>query len=237
MKLAIISILLGVNFCHGTGAEEFQGGIIERSEPRSIQKQGDQSGTALSAGSTVITEDLVRVNFNADSRFTLGDLPSVKTATSMIRGGNRSACRTASAFRTSARPPSLSDTAGIESLAICQPFPLDAVHAPVRRGISAEVFVNGVAVGRHRGGYTRFPVDITRAVPPGKNVIVVRVNNKWNPTIAPRADEHVFSGGLYRDVWLTATDAVHVPWTGTPELSEVSERAAVGDEQLEPTTK
>ena len=44
----------------------------------------------------------------------------------------------------------------------------------------------------------------------------------------------MFSGGLYRDVWLTATDAVHVPWTGTrittPELSEVSGRAAVDTE-------
>jgi len=90
----------------------------------------------------------------------------------------------------------------------------------------AELFVNGKAVGHHRGGYTGFPVDITDAVKPGRNIVAVRVNNRWDPTLAPRAGEHVFSGGIYRDVHLVATDAVHVAWTGTrlttPELSAVS---------------
>ena len=98
----------------------------------------------------------------------------------------------------------------------------------------AEVFVNGTAVGHHRGGYTGFPVDITAALRPGKNVVAVRVNNKWDPTLAPRAGEHVFSGGIYRDVWLVATDAVHVPWTGTfittPDLSDASGRVAAQTE-------
>jgi len=90
----------------------------------------------------------------------------------------------------------------------------------------AHVFVNGIEVAHHRGGYTGFPVDISSAVRPGRNVVAVRVNNEWDPTLAPRAGEHVFSGGLYRDVWLVATDAVHVPWTGTrvttPDLSAAS---------------
>jgi beta-galactosidase len=98
----------------------------------------------------------------------------------------------------------------------------------------AEVFVNGSAAGHHRGGYTGFPVDITSFLHPGKNVIAVRVNNNWDATIAPRAGEHVFSGGLYRDVWLTVTNGVHVAWTGTrvttPELSDASGRAAVETE-------
>jgi hypothetical protein len=88
----------------------------------------------------------------------------------------------------------------------------------------AEIFVNGIALARHRGGYTGFPVNLTRALREGSNTIAVRVNNKWDPTLAPRAGEHFFSGGLYRDVWLVQTDAVHVPWTGTylttPNLSE-----------------
>lgn len=79
----------------------------------------------------------------------------------------------------------------------------------------AEIYVNGTKVGSHRGGYTGFPVDITAALHPGRNVIAVRVDNIWDPTLAPRAGEHIFSGGLYRDVWLVTTDAVHVPWTGT----------------------
>ena len=79
----------------------------------------------------------------------------------------------------------------------------------------AEVFVNGNA-----------PVN-TWAVTPasrwtspgismsGDNVIAVRVNNLWNGQLNPRAGEHVFSGGIYRDVSLVTTAPVHVPWYGT----------------------
>lgn len=98
----------------------------------------------------------------------------------------------------------------------------------------AHVYVNGVEVAHHRGGYTGFPVDITGAIRPGRNVVAVRVNNDWDPILAPRAGEHVFSGGLYRDVWLVTSDAVHVPWTGTrittPELSAASGKVSVETE-------
>jgi hypothetical protein len=79
----------------------------------------------------------------------------------------------------------------------------------------AEIFVNGRKVGNHQGGYTGFSLDITGAVQPGDNIIAVRVNNTWNPRLAPRAGEHVFSGGIYRDVYLVVTDQVHVAWYGT----------------------
>lgn len=96
------------------------------------------------------------------------------------------------------------------------------------------VYVNGVELAHHRGGYTGFSVDMTNAVRPGRNVVAVRVNNDWSPTLAPRAGEHVFSGGLYRDVWLLATDAVHVTWAGTrvttPDLSQSSGKVAVETE-------
>jgi len=98
----------------------------------------------------------------------------------------------------------------------------------------ARVYVNGVELAHHRGGYTGFPVDISSAVRPGRNLVAVRVNNEWQATLAPRAGEHVFSGGLYRDVWLVTADAVHVPWTGTrvttPGLSAKSGRVAVETE-------
>jgi len=80
---------------------------------------------------------------------------------------------------------------------------------------TADVYVNGRKIARHRGGYTGFPVDLTAALHPGRNVIAVRVDNIWDPALAPRAGEHIFSGGIYRDVWLVTTDDVHVPWTGT----------------------
>lgn len=87
----------------------------------------------------------------------------------------------------------------------------------------AEVFVNGQRVGAHRGGYTGFCIDITAAVRRGNNLLAVRVNNLWDARLAPRAGEHIFSGGIYRDVRLVCTDSVHIPWFGvgitTPAVS------------------
>ena len=79
----------------------------------------------------------------------------------------------------------------------------------------AEVFVNGRAVGQHQGGYTGFSIDITDAIHSGDNVLAVRVNNLWNPELAPRAGEHVFSGGIYRNARLVVTEPLHVAWYGT----------------------
>jgi beta-galactosidase len=75
-----------------------------------------------------------------------------------------------------------------------------------------ELFVNGQRAGEHKGGYTGFTFDITNALKPGSNVVAVRVNNFWNPRIAPRAGEHVFSGGIYRNVRIVVTDPLHVAW-------------------------
>ena len=79
----------------------------------------------------------------------------------------------------------------------------------------AEVYVNGKRAGGHQGGYTGFSLDITAFAKPGDNAIAVRVNNLWNARLAPRAGEHVFSGGIYRNVYLVITDALHVDWEGT----------------------
>jgi beta-galactosidase len=191
--------------------------------------------TPLSA-SAVAGNSRVRMNFNADWRFTLGDVPG-------------------------AQSPDFDD-AKWEAIGLPHSFSIPYFRAPsfyvgygwYRKTLSlaavpagrrfslefegafqeAEVFVNGSAAGHHRGGYTGFPVEITSFLHPGKNVIAVRVNNNWDATLAPRAGEHVFSGGLYRDVWLTVTNGVHVAWTGTrittPELSDASGRAAVETE-------
>ena len=79
----------------------------------------------------------------------------------------------------------------------------------------AEIFVNGHKAGRHRGGYTGFSIDITPFVKMGQNVLAVRLNNLWDPELAPRGGEHQFSGGLYRSVWLVVADPVHIPYCGT----------------------
>jgi beta-galactosidase len=90
----------------------------------------------------------------------------------------------------------------------------------------AELFVNGTRIGEHRGGYTGFTFDITDAIKPGDNLVAVRVNNIWDPRLAPRAGEHAFSGGIYRNVRLVVTAPLHVAWYGTsittPQVSRES---------------
>lgn len=79
----------------------------------------------------------------------------------------------------------------------------------------AVVWVNGHQAGRHVGGYTGFSIDITPHVKPGRNLLAVHVNNEWKARVAPRAGEHQFSGGIYRNVRLVMTDPVHIDWYGT----------------------
>ncbi|MEO8182625.1 MAG: glycoside hydrolase family 2 TIM barrel-domain containing protein [Deltaproteobacteria bacterium] len=74
-----------------------------------------------------------------------------------------------------------------------------------------DVFVNGSAMGQHRGGFARFRFDVTRAmVPGGDNVIAVRVNNARAADIAPLDADFTSFGGLYRDVHLIVTDPLHI---------------------------
>lgn len=87
-----------------------------------------------------------------------------------------------------------------------------------------EVYINGRLAGSHKGGYTAFLIEITPYLHIGDNLIFVRVNNLWNPRIAPRGGEHVFNGGIYRDVSLLIFNPVHIAWYGTfvttPEVNE-----------------
>ena len=88
----------------------------------------------------------------------------------------------------------------------------------------ADVYVNGKLAGHHEGGYTGFEVDFTDQMVNGENLVAVRVNNLWNARLAPRAGEHTFSGGIYRDVSLVVKRDLHITWYGmsitTPKLEE-----------------
>lgn len=81
--------------------------------------------------------------------------------------------------------------------------------------IQTEVYINDNKVGSHTGGYTTFSFDLTPYLHEGDNVLAIRVNNLWNARVAPRAGDHQFSGGIYRDVWLNVTDRLHVDVNGT----------------------
>ena len=98
----------------------------------------------------------------------------------------------------------------------------------------SDVYVNGTLAGTHKGGYTGFSYDITSSLHAGDNLVAVRVDASWNGRIAPRAGEHIFSGGIYRDVILVVTDPLHVTWYGTsvstPQVSASSAAVTVKTE-------
>ena len=96
----------------------------------------------------------------------------------------------------------------------------------------AEIYFNKTLVMTHKGGYTEFLVPISACVHEGENLLYVRLNNLWNGQIAPRGGEHVFSGGIYRDVSLLIREKIHTKWHGifvtTPSVSK--EKATVSIE-------
>ena len=75
----------------------------------------------------------------------------------------------------------------------------------------AEVFLNGVRIGEHRGSYAAFAFDLTDAVQPGKpNVLRVKVDNRARKDVLP-VNDYLFTifGGLYRPAKLLVLDPVH----------------------------
>lgn len=78
--------------------------------------------------------------------------------------------------------------------------------------IVADVWLNGVKLGQHKGAFTRFRFNVTNALKPGKNVLVVKTDNSrpvaGGPTaILPLSGDFNMSGGLYRSVSLVSTPA------------------------------
>lgn len=86
--------------------------------------------------------------------------------------------------------------------------------------MNAEVFVNGKSVGMHPYGYSSFYYDLTSYLRYGeKNIIAVRVDNSQQKNC-----RWYTGSGIYRHVWLTATNPVHINHWGvaitTPEVDE-----------------
>lgn len=74
---------------------------------------------------------------------------------------------------------------------------------------NAHVMVNGREVAYWPYGYNSFYVDVTDAVVPGKNNMVVELEN------FERASRWYPGAGLYRNVHVVNTDRVHIPTWGT----------------------
>jgi beta-glucuronidase len=75
----------------------------------------------------------------------------------------------------------------------------------------AEVFLNGRHLGGHLGGSTPFTLDATAALLPGRNRLMVFVENKRQPERVPMHHFDWFNyGGLHRSVALLRLPARHV---------------------------
>jgi beta-galactosidase len=88
--------------------------------------------------------------------------------------------------------------------------------------MNSDVWINGHHLGNHPYGYTPFYYELTKHLKYNgqKNVIAVRVENKGK-------NSRWYSGsGIYRHVWLTFTDPVHIDTWGvyvrTEKISKTS---------------
>ena len=85
----------------------------------------------------------------------------------------------------------------------------------------AMVWLNGKLVGGWPYGYTSWRVDLSPYIIPGaKNQLAIRIDNplsssRWYP-----------GGGIYRNIWLTKTNPVHVSQWGTYVKTENVSKAS-----------
>jgi beta-galactosidase len=81
---------------------------------------------------------------------------------------------------------------------------------------NAAVWVNGVSVASHCGGYLPFSAELTGHLRPGDNVLAVVVDARWldvppaNPAAGAAAIDYLQPGGIYRDVRLRVVPAVYI---------------------------
>jgi beta-galactosidase len=94
----------------------------------------------------------------------------------------------------------------------------------------SQVWINGTSLGTWPYGYTTFQYDLTPYLKTdgSANVVAVRVNNK-------QTSSRWYTGsGIYRNVWLTTLDPVHIAFNGafitTPTVSATSAAIAVAAE-------
>lgn len=82
-------------------------------------------------------------------------------------------------------------------------------------GAVADVYVNNKLIGSHKGAYSAFAVEITKALKYGAdNEIVVKADNSSRPDVIP-VNHQLFGvyGGIYRPVSLIVTDGSNITVT------------------------
>ena len=175
-----------------------------------------------------------RVSFNQNWRFQLGDVANGQDVVSTIRSGGNWICRTTGASKANSVRKNPSGTGGgalpggIGWYRKTFTMPLTAKGKLIFiefDGVyrNSEVWINGHYLGKRPYGYSTFEYELTPHLiyGGGPNVIAVKVDNSQQP------NSRWYSGsGIYRNVWLTTLDPVHVEHWGTyvttPEVNSQS---------------
>lgn len=75
--------------------------------------------------------------------------------------------------------------------------------------MAADVYLNGVKLGRHVGGFAAFCYELTPHIRFGEqHVLAVRVDNSHDDNVPPWSADFTFFGGLYRGAELLVTNAL-----------------------------
>ena len=73
---------------------------------------------------------------------------------------------------------------------------------------SADVYLDGVKLAHHDGGYSTWRVDMTDKLK-AKSLIVIATDNSANDSVYPQMADFTFYGGLYRDVNIICVSKSH----------------------------
>ena len=73
------------------------------------------------------------------------------------------------------------------------------------------IYINGILIGKHIGGFTPFNFDITSKIKNGENFIILKIDNKRKKENIPSLMFDWWNyGGITRDVYLIETDNIYI---------------------------
>ena len=73
------------------------------------------------------------------------------------------------------------------------------------------IYINGILIGKHIGGFTPFNFDITSKLKNGENFIILKIDNKRKKENIPSLMFDWWNyGGITRDVYLIETDNIYI---------------------------
>jgi len=107
---------------------------------------------------------------------------------------------------------------------------------------SAVVYINGVKLGEHEGGYTEFSFDITQVIKEGENELLVKVNDPTEQGVGPHGKQvlnpaniyYTASSGIWQTVWLERVPYTYIQSLKiTPDIDNdlVAVHVTVNDEK------